>query len=262
MKNVVVNVARGFSGGPELSRVSTFRFPLADRNLEVSVPEGGVISPPQERNINFPYRAEGWFDANKKQNMHDIYVSLGTWLWYYFPAMRLGPHPELGELYLSVWLKQTPETISALDLDHLSSHVIQVYDDHYNSETIAPPGQHGKGTNTRIRNDVYGELVNTERSAESELVQDMLRASIESQGYPPLEPAKIVTVSGIDYVFFRECRPEHRSLSHKDSFCYPLDHQYYLQIQFSHVIYASEKKSWQKHADLAQDQIISSVKIT
>lgn len=257
---LIKNCVRGFAGGPDFRTQKNIVFLLEGVGFEIGLPASNVVTEEPPRDINHLFKREGWFEENSEQHFQHLHVHVYTEVWLYTPAVNVVPASEYGQLTLSIWLKRVPEGFNALDREALAATLNDEYEQHFNSPIIGGPGQHGIGVNTKIRQKVAA-LSSARSTPFSEArFEEEVRLRIEQYGGPPIAPAEVVPLHGEDWVFYREDNPQ-RTKSREDFYCLPLDERYYLQIRFMHRVNRSDKIAWQKHADKAQQQIISSIRV-
>ena len=257
---LVRNYFRGFASGPDFKNTKRIAFVLEDSELCVTVPMSDIITDEPPRDINFPFKQEGWFDKNREQERQHLYVNIYTDFWYYFPPVSISPGSEYGMLALSIWLKRVPSHINALDRKALAKAVVEEYEQHYNSPKVGGPGEHGLGVNTKIRKKVAEQSAARATPFSEDRLAREVALSIEQSGGVPIAPAEVVTLNDQDWVFYREDNPS-RTKSRQDFYCFPLDECYYLQVRFKHRVDRSEKVAWQKDANEAQQKILNALRV-
>lgn len=249
---------QGFAGGPDFSNLHKLTFALEEYQLELMLPYSNIASQEQPKQINFPFRAQGWFEAHAQQDWHHYGVHVHTEGWCYLAPVVRFDGGEYGVLWLQLKIKKVPDNVNALNRNELAQHVTNEYDAHYNSDVIGPEGNgQGLGWNTQQRKKLEAEAEEAaSRGAvgRKDRLEEHVRQQIQSFGFPPLKPAQIISMHGFDWVFYQEQRGE--SISRTDHYCLPLDKRYYLTLSFKHQVDVSSEKSWQQHADKAQHNIV------
>ena len=254
---------QGFAGGPDFSNLHKLTFALEEYRLELMLPYSNIVSQEQPKQINFPFRAPGWFEANAKQDWHHYGVHIHTEGWCYLAPVVRFDGGEYGVLWLQLKIKKVPDTVNALNRNELAQHVTDEYDAHYNSEVIGSEGNgQGLGWNTQQRKKLEAEAeeaASRGATGRKDRLEEHVRLQILNFGFPPLKPAQVISMHGFDWVFYQEQRGE--SATRTDQYCLPLDKRHYLALSFKHQVDVSSEKSWQQHADKAQLNIVKSLRL-
>lgn len=254
---------QGFAGGPDFNQQQKLSFLLEEYSVQLTLPYSNITSDEQPKQVNYPFRSVGWFEQHQQQKDQHKYVQIHTEGWCYLAALLRFDDSEYGWLWLNVWLKKVPEGVDALDRQVLAKHVIDEHSQHYNSSVISTDGEYGLGRNTEIESELkeYAELRASRGSPfTEERYRDELQSRINNYGYPPLKPAKLITLQGLEWVFYQEKYDRHPTRT--DFYCLPLSSKFYLTIGFKHRVDNANEKSWQKDAENAQKKILANVSIT
>jgi hypothetical protein len=254
---------QGFAGGPDFNRLQKLSFLLEEFSLQLTLPYSNISSDEPPKQVNYPFRSNGWFEQHQQQKDQHKYVPIHTEGWCYLAPLLRFDGGEYGWLWLNIWLKKVPEGIDALDRHTLAQHVIDEHDQHYNSAAIGAEGQYGLGRNTEIESELkeYAELRASRGSPfTEERYRDELQGRINNYGYPQLQPAKLVTLQGFEWVFYQEKYDRHPTRT--DFYCLPLSSKFYLTIGFKHRVDNAGEKSWQKDAENAQQRILNNVNVS
>lgn len=261
---LVKHLWQGFSGGPDFNRLQKLSFQLEEFQLDLSLPYSNIAADEPLRMLNLPFRVNGWFEQHAKQDMHNFQVHIHTEGWCYLAPVLRGENSEYGVLWLQLALKKSPDTINALNRQQLADYVIAHYDAHYNADTIGPDGNcHGLGWNTRQRLKLMQEAEAAAARGSTgrlEKLEEHYQQQIERFGYPGLQPAKVISMHGFEWVFYQERKGE--QATHTDVYCLPLDKHYYLTISFQHRVDQSDENAWQKHAHKAEQDIMNALKVS
>ncbi|GAA3928641.1 hypothetical protein [Litoribacillus peritrichatus] len=260
---VIKSLLRGFRGGPDFTETHTINTSFDDINFSISLPYTNVDTQEKPRNIQFPISKQNWFESNCTQSRQHHYVPISTQMWMYVPSVKYTLNGELGVLFCSSQIKKVPKDkeIDAFNLDALGTHLLEEYDQHYNSPVIGGPEDHGQGLNTEIRQkvDLLSESLGSPFS-KSEYDRE-LRLRMEAMGFPPLSPYKVVSIKNRQWVYYSE--PQVNSLSKDNMYCFPLSNEFYLCLQFRYRVDINDKfKLWKDHAEAAENRIMESVKLT
>ncbi|MEN3160329.1 hypothetical protein ABC502_18300 [Alkalimonas sp. NCh-2] len=254
---------QGFAGGPDFNKLHKLTLRLEEYRLELMLPYSNIASYEQPKQINFPFRAQGWFEANAEQDWHHYGVHVHTEGWCYLAPIIRFDGGEYGVLWLQLKIKKVPDAVNALNRNELAQHVTDEYDAHYNSEVIGPEGNgQGLGWNTQQRKKLEAEAEDAASrgaTGRKDRLEEHARLQIQSFGFPPLKPAQVISMHGFDWVFYQERRGE--SITRTDHYCLPLDKRYYLALSFKHQVDVSSEKSWQRHAEKAQLNIVKSLRL-
>lgn len=258
---LVKNIWRGFAGGADHSRQQTLQFLLEDTQVQICLPYSNVETEKPPRVVNYPYKTPGWFERNMEQQRQHCYVHLQSRCWFYlFPLLRFDDGQQ-GRLFCSLRLKRVPPGVNALDRQQLADYVIQEYDEHYNADVMPDaPCEQARGVNTQTRQKLRAEAeLAASRGSTYRLdnLEDMMELAIN---YPPLEPARIITMDGQDWVFYQD-RYFPGGDCHIDCYCLPLSEQYYLIIDFDLYAPSYGNKRWLKHAKATQKMVLDSLSI-
>lgn len=251
---------QGFAGGPDFNQLHKLSFLLEEYSVQLTLPYSNIASNEPAKQVNYPFRADGWFEQHQQQKDQHRFVPIYTQGWCYLAPLLRVDGGEYGWLWLNVWLKKVPDHLDALDRQALAKYVINEHDQHYNSKAIA---EYGLGRNTEIETELkeYAELRASRGSPfTEERYHDELQARINNYGYPSLQPAKLVTLQGFEWVFYQEKYNRHPTRT--DFYCLPLNSQFYLAIGFKHRVDNASEKAWQKDAEKAQQKILGNVKVS
>lgn len=259
---LVKNIWRGFAGGPDLNRLQTHRFLLEDIQVQVRLPHSNVETIASQRHVNFPYKTPGWFERNMEQQRQHYYVHLQTRCWFYmFPLLRFGDG-ELGHLFCSLWLKRVSSDVNALDRQQLADYLIREYDEHYNADvTPDDPCEQARGVNTRTRQKIRAEAELAASRGSTSRLDNLEKHIALSINYPPLEPAKIITMHSMEWVSYVD-KPFPASLRGVDYYCLPLSEQFCFAISFTLYAPGYGNKRWLKHAKATQQMVLDSLKVS
>lgn len=259
---LVKNLWRGFAGGADHNRQQTLRFILEDIQLQIRLPYSNVETEEPPRVVNYPYQTPGWFERNMKQKRQHYYVHLNTECWYYlFPLLRFDDGQQ-GRLFCSLRLKRVPPGVNVLDRQQLADYVIQEYDEHYNADVMPDdPCEQARGVNTRTRQKLRTEAELAASRGATYRMDNLEKMMALAINYPPLEPAKIITMNGQDWVFYQD-RYFPGGDCHIDCYCLPLSEQYYLIINFDLYAPSYGNKRWLKHAKATQQMVLDSLKVS
>ncbi|QLE84785.1 hypothetical protein FLM48_06620 [Shewanella sp. Scap07] len=251
MWSLIKTFCRGFDGGPDFNNTITRKFILEDKQLSVTMPNSNVAAIDSAKDVSFPHTSSIWFKQNTKVYMQHHYVRVMTENWMYVPPVGVGTSSEYGMLSCQVRIKHT-SAINVLDKTALAQFVVQAYDDFHNGP---------EGRNTEIRQETTEESSKMAMPFEPEELEEEIAGRIENYGYPPILPAEIHNVNGVDWVFYQEVRSNVRSRS--DFYCLPLSPTSFLEVEFRHRVDRNDQhKKWAKHALDSQQRIMEAILLT
>ena len=254
---------RGFAGGPDFNRSQKLHFLLDEYSIQFTLPYSNIASYEPPKQINYPFRSANWFEQHKQQKNQHKFVPIHTAGWCYLAPVQRFEGSEYGWLWLNIWLKRVPEGVNALDRKALALHVINEHEQHYNAKEIGAKDEYGRGRNTAIELELkeYAELRASRGSPFSaERYADELQCRINSHGYPKLQPAKLITLQGAEWVFYQEKYSRHPTRT--DFYCLPLSSEFYLVVGFTHRVDNAGEKSWQTDAENAQQKILQQLNVS
>ncbi|MBU1311159.1 MAG: hypothetical protein KKE30_16675 [Gammaproteobacteria bacterium] len=254
---------QGFAGGPDFNRQQKLSFLLEEYSVQLTLPYSNIASAEPPKQVNYPFRSNSWFEQHQQQKDQHKYVPIHTEGWCYLAPLLRFDGGEYGWLWLNVWLKTVPDGVDALDRQALAKNVINEHDQHYNSAAIGAEGDYGLGRNTEIESELkeYAELRASRGSPfTEERYRDELQGRINNYGFPPLQPAKLITLQGFEWVFYQEKYDRHPTRT--DLYCLPLSCTFYLVIGFKHRVDNASEKSWQKDAENVQRKIMEQVNVS
>jgi hypothetical protein len=251
---------KGYTGGPDFSKLETFRFDLEGNTLSVTTPISNIALPQGEININTPFRSSGWFDNHCLQQANHFFVRVFGNAWAYVgPFWKAGPDRTFGVLSVSFDIKRVlPEKV--LDVNNLDTLADAIRWDYEWYFEVEEPGKCGRGWNRRARQEAEDEY-NARHPSIPEAMK--LRDKEASLRYSLRElPTQFETRRcGDQEWLYYALEMETNTSAHY--YCQPLDDQYYLCVKFSYgVDVRSYFHLWQADAEAAEQHIIETVKLT
>jgi hypothetical protein len=248
---------KGFTGGPDFSKLETFRFDLDGAELNLTLPKSNVSIPLGEININFPFRSPGWFDNHCSQLWNHFFVSIFGEFWAYCgPYWKVLNEP-FGTLKIRVAIERVPpdKALDISDLDTLAEAIRWNYEWYFE---VAEPGNYGQGKNRVARAEIedrysaphrQDELGRQQREAALRKRCRELPANFETRRY------------GDQNWLYYALEKEPNYPAHY--YCQPLDDQYYLYVRFGYRIdFRDYFHIWQADAEVAEQRMIELVKLT
>ncbi len=251
---------KGYTGGPDFSKLETFRFDLEGAELRLSVPASNTALPRGEININLPFRSPGWFDAHRRQQANHFYVNVFGDLWAYTgPFWRVGPDRTFGVLDVHVALKRTlpDKVLDPNSFDTLAEAIRWDYEWYFE---VAEPGKYGRGNNRNARREAEEEYKARHPSIPEET---KLRDKALSLAHALCElPTQFeIRRYGDQRWLYYALKKEPTYPAHY--YCQPLDEQHYLYVRFGYGIdFRQFFHLWQADAEAAEQRIIETVKLS
>jgi hypothetical protein len=250
---------KGFTGGPDFSKLETFRFDLDGAELNLTLPKSNVSIPLGEININFPFRSPGWFENHCEQLANHFYVSVFGELWCYSGPFWKVLNEPFGVLDIHVAIKRTPpdKTLDISDIDSLAEAIRWDYEKYFEVEE---PGEYGRGGNREARQEAEDEY-NSHHPAmpeEHKLRQKEAHLRLTLRELPNRFEARHYGEQ--DWLYYA-LKKEPAYPAHY--YCQPLDDQYYLYVRFGYRIdFRDYFHIWQADAEVAEQRMIELVKLT
>jgi hypothetical protein len=251
---------KGYTGGPDFSRLESFRFDLEGIGLTLSVPASNIALPWGEININLPFRSPGWFDAHCEQQANHFHVKVFGDVWAYIgPLWRAGPDRTFGVLNVRVAIKRTlpGKVLDVNNLDTLAEAIRWDYEWYFEVEE---PGKYGRGHNREARREAEEEYEARHPSIpEEKKLRDKTLSLAHSLRELPthFEPRRYGDQEWLYYALKRE------SNTSAHYYCQPLDEHYYLCVRFGYGIdFRQYFHLWQADAETAEQRIIETVKLS
>jgi hypothetical protein len=254
---------KGYSGGPNFSKLETLHFDLEGNALSVTIPATNIALPRGEINVNTPFRSPGWFDEHCRQMWNHFYVRVFGEAWAYVgPFWKAGPDRTFGVLSLSVDIKRAlpGKVLDMNDLNTLAEAIRWDYEWYYEVEE---PGKYGRGGNRKARQEAEEEYNARHPSIpEEKKIRDKEAGLRHSLRELPTQ-FEIRRYGDQEWLYYalKERLSSHYPVHHY--YCQPLDDQYYLYVKFSYRIDFSDYfHLWQADAEAAEQRIIEMVKLT
>jgi hypothetical protein len=243
---------KGYTGGPDFSKLETFSFDLEGNALTVTVPASNIALPRGEISVNIPFRSPGWFDEHCRQQANHFYIKLLGQPWAYIgPFWRTSDDRTFGVLSTSIAIKRVlpGKVLDMNNLDTLAEAIRRDYEWYFEEEE---PGKYGRGWNRKARQKAEEEYNSRLPSQKVAYLKRALR-ELPTQ----FEPRRYGDQEWLYYALERE------SNTSAHYYCQPLDDQYYLYVRFGYGIDLSDYfHLWQADAEAAEQRIIESVRLT
>jgi hypothetical protein len=251
---------KGYTGGPDFSKLETLRFDLEGNDLSITIPATNIALPRGEISVNIPFRSPGWFDKHCRQMWNHFYARVFGESWAYVgPFWKAFPDPTFGVLSLSLDIKRVLPgmALEMNNLDTLAEAIHRDYEWYFEEEE---PGDYGRGGNRKARQEVEEEYNNRHPSVPEERKRERKEALLKHylRELPTqFETRRYGDQAWLHYALEREpTYPTHY-------YCQPLADHYYLYVKFSYRIDLSDYfHLWQADAEAAEQRIIEMVKLT
>ena len=251
---------KGYTGGPDFSKLETFRFDLEGINLTLSAPKSNFAVPRGEMNINLPFGSPGWFDAHCRQLANHFFVIVFGRPWAYIgPFWRTSSDRTFGVLSVEVAIKRTlPDKVLDMnDLDTLAQAIRWDYEWYFEREE---PGKYGRGHNREARRKAEEEYNARHPSIPEEM---KLRDKALSLAHSLCELPTHFETRGYDDQEWLYYALEKEPAYPAHYYCQPLDEHYYLYVRFGYRIdLRPHFHLWQAHAEAAEQRIMETVKLS
>ncbi|SEH57576.1 hypothetical protein SAMN05660691_00264 [Rheinheimera pacifica] len=238
---------RSFHGGPDAHRRFNYKVLLDKDLLTFCIP----CTSPMAFPVLFPYQTPGWFELYTDQRQQHRFVCINQQqYWYSGHFLRTRGEP-LGQLMLSIWLKQVTEgkSIARHNIERLG-HYLSGQGKDSSSYIFGSSAQ----LNTALQQYHTNRRSNTLTAAQRQDYAATRHKTILPQCY------SVKSFGSQPWLHYTHASRAFTRQYHY--YCYPLSEQFYLKIRFAYKAnLPAYFHYWHANARAAQQSIMQSVKL-
>ncbi|MDR6984529.1 hypothetical protein J2X32_003173 [Rheinheimera pacifica] len=249
VKNFLKRITgRGFHGGPDAYRRFNYKVLLDKDLLAFCIP----CTSPMAFPVLFPYQTPGWFELHTDQRQQHRFVCINQQqYWYSGHFLRTHGEP-LGQLMLSIWLKQVTEG------KRIARHNVELLGHYLSGQSNDANGSYISGSAAQLKHALqhYEACRHSNKLLGGQMQQ---YAALRHKEQLP-QCYSVKSFGSQQWLHYTHASRAFTRQYHY--YCYPLSEQFYLKIRFAYKAnLPAYFHYWHANARAAQQSIMQSVKL-